>query len=251
MIIIGGSPVSESAVVNEYRADSLERHIFNKMYSSNENYRYESMDELRFELQLRKEIVKASRDLLRSGMRFEVFRESECNPVYWDRSNEGGFVLKNGVLASAAINDIFLNGPKYGTECATAMVIVYYKALLQVYPTNLYDNLFKRIYLMNWHYMDKNLREIGSMRKPKEYLPGDRRYVVNPEVNPLTPEWRGENLIDLSDGMYYGHGMGIHTVDVVIRELNKNRREGAEKSAYLLDTVGLPNFKNLYNISKS
>lgn len=250
MIIIGGNPVAESVISNEYRADSMERYILEKIYSSSERYVYDSLDELRFELQLRKEIVNASRELFRSGLKFKVFRDSECNPAYWDRSNEGGFILKSGVLASAAINDIFVNGTKYGTECATAMVIVYYKALLQVYPVNLFNNLFKRIYLMNWHHLDRHLREVGKMRNVKTYLPGDRRYVVNPEVNPLTPEWRGENLIDLSNGLYYGHGMGIYGVDVVIRELNNNRREDATVSAYLMDTAGLPNFKNLYKLSR-
>lgn len=101
---------------------------------------------------------------------------------------------------------------------------------------------------MNWHSLDTNLRELGYLQEVADYLPGDRRYVRNPDVNPETPEWQGENVIDLSNGLYYGHGIGIGNVEEIIRELNKNRKKDSTISAYLIDSVSRPNFKRLYSI---
>ena len=42
-------------------------------------------------------------------MTFKTFRKSICNLDYWDRTKEGGFILKNGVTPSDAIKDISIN----------------------------------------------------------------------------------------------------------------------------------------------
>ena len=101
---------------------------------------------------------------------------------------------------------------------------------------------------MNWHKIDRLLREIGVMNKAKDYLPGDRRYFANPDVDPLTPEWQGENVIDMNHGVYYGHGIGKHDAQTIITALNDNRKQNAHNSAYLMDSAGRPNFKNLSDI---
>jgi protein-glutamine gamma-glutamyltransferase len=247
-ITIKNTPPDYTSLLNEYPQNSIERSVLDKINSSVDKYNYDSLDQLRFELMLRREIVNSAKALNRSGFKFEVFRDAYCNPEFWDISAEGGFILKEGVKASDAIMDIYRNGSKYGTECATAMVIVYYKALLEIYPGELYNNTFKKIHLMNWHYLDRNLSEIGYTVLPKDYLPGDRRYVKNPDVDPQTPWWQGENIIDLDNGLYYGHGIGIHKVDTIIRELNKNRKQDAQESAFLMSSVSRPDFKNLANI---
>ncbi len=244
MIMVSDKPF-DTGTINEYAERSIERMILNKMSLSEEQYVFDTASQLKFELRLRKEIINASYQLSKSRMSFQVFRKSKCNEQYWNRTDEGGFVLKEGVKASEAINDIFRNGFKYGTECATAMIIIYYKALLSVFPREVFDSLFSQIHLMNWHYLDSLIQEAGYMRKPKEYLPGDRRYFINPDVDPLTPYWQGENVIDLNNGLYYGHGIGIHKAETIIAVLNQKRKEGAEVSAYLLETVGRPDFKKL------
>lgn len=247
MVIVSGAPLDQAAV-DSYPEGGVERNILDIMLKSDERYEYASLKELDFELKLRKNIVNASNDLNLSGMDFEIFRNSRCNTDFWDRTDEGGFKLKSGVKPSDAIHDIFANGNKYGTECATAMVMVYYKALLDIFPEELFNQLFPSIELMDWHHIDKNLREIGYMSKPKAYLPGDRRYFQNPDVDPLKPEWQGENVIDLGNALYYGHGIGKTSAEKMIEALNSNRIADSQVEAHLLETAGLPNFKNLSKI---
>ncbi|MFA9382069.1 MAG: protein-glutamine gamma-glutamyltransferase, partial [Acetanaerobacterium sp.] len=118
-------------------------------------------------------------------------------------------------------------------------------ALLALFGAEKFNVQFSGIYLMNWHRLHRHLREVGQMRREDDYLPGDRRYFSNPDVDPLHPEWQGENVIDLNDGMYYGHGMGRRKADEIIRALNRKRKEDATRSAYLMDSAGRPNFKGL------
>ena len=128
MIKIKGSPFDLSSIENQYSENSIEIEILNAMMQSTEVYEYDSIENLKFELKLRKEIVKSAIALNKSGMDFKVFKESKCNDKFWERTESGGFRLKENVKPSDAIQDIFINGNQYGTECATAMMIVYYKA---------------------------------------------------------------------------------------------------------------------------
>lgn len=246
MIRISGRPATPENIINQYPLNNIQRNIITKMSSSSKIYEYISLDQLKFELDLRLSIINAARQLNNSGFSFRVFRKSFCNTVYWNRTDEGGFLLKNNVNPNEAINDIFINGRKYGNECATAMVIIFYKAVLDVYPKELFNSMFSNIQLMNWHYISINLN-VDYYDNQVDYFPGDCRYFKNPDVNPLTPEWQGENTIDLGDGTYYGHGIGITTADGIITELNNNRKIGATKSAYLLDSATRPGFKYLYS----
>lgn len=248
MIFISDKEVKQADLDAQYEKNSVERFIINILASSSERYSYDSLDQLKFELRLRREIIAASYELNQSGLNFAVFRKTKCNPAYWNRTADGGFVLKEGVKPSDAILDIFKNGSQYSTECATAMMIVYYGALLNVYSESLFNKSFSQIELMNWHRIDKLLREVGSMKQRDDYLPGDRRYFRNPDVSPLTPEWQGENVIDLGNGLYYGHGVGIQKANIIIELLNKNRSEGADESASLADSSGRPDFKKLGDI---
>ncbi len=248
MIIISGNTVQPGDISAAYAQGSVEQVIINRLAASDERYSYDSLDQLKFELRMRNEIIAASRELYQSRMGFEVFRETRCNPMYWKRTSEGGFLLKDGVKPSDAILDIFKNSSQYGTECATAMMIVYYKALLNIFPKDLFDKTFPRIELMNWHHIDRLLQDVGFIKRRKDYLPGDRRYFANPDVDPLTPEWQGENVIDLGGGLYYGHGLGIYDAESIIKALNGNRSEDADESAHLLDSAGRPDFKRLFSI---
>ncbi len=248
MIIIDNKPARLSDLAGIYAEGSIGRTIVDILSASEKKYAYRSLDELKFEIRLREAIVGAAKQLQKSNMAFEVFRESRANPAYWIRRDEGGFLLKAGAKASEAVADIFENGSMYGTECATAMQIVYLKALLDVFPEAAFNRMFKNIYLMNWHSINRYLRQTGAMSAQADYLPGDRRYFANPDVDPETPEWQGENVIDLDSGLYYGHGIGTHKAETFIRELNRNRKSGATREAYLVPKAGRPDFKRLYEL---
>ena len=51
---------------------------------------------------------------------------------------------------------------------------------------------------MNWQHLDRDL----GVRTYRNQLIFSRRLQVfqNPDVDPLTPEWQGENAIDMGDG---------------------------------------------------
>ncbi|MDF2685947.1 MAG: hypothetical protein K0S55_1128 [Clostridia bacterium] len=244
MIIMTGSPFDITPLAGEYPENSLERQLLHRMHESDERYIYASVDTLKFELGLRREIINAAVALNKSRFDFSVFHKSKSNPDYWERTPNGGFRMKESVKPGDAINDIFINSDQYATECATAMMIVYYKALLEMFGQDRFNSVFTQIYLMNWVITEPLLKEAGRLKKA-EILPGDRGYFQNPEVNPVTPEWQGENVIVLPDSRYYGHGIGIATADRIIRALNSNRKRDATISAYMLDTVGRPDFKKL------
>lgn len=251
MIYIAGKPADLQALLRAHPANGIEHACITTLAASRTRYDYASLDELNFELALRTAIVDRAERLRRSGLQFEVFRRAYCNRRYWNRRADGGFEVRSGVSAAAAVRDIYENGRAYGTECATAMQIVYYGALLDVVPPAAFDRRFAGMRLMNWHDIAAALREVGSMNHATDYLPGDRRYFANPDVNLQTPEWQGENVIDLGDGTYYGHGMGRRRAPEIIAELNQNRRGGSRaalRSAYLMDAAGRPDFAKLHGL---
>ncbi len=245
MIKINGK-VLEADFISQYGANSTEGKVLDILMSSSEVYNYSSLNDLKFELSVRKSLVNASKSLNKSSMDFSVFRKSRCNPEFWYRTGEGGFELKSGVKPSDAIKDIYINSSMYATECATAMVIVYYKALVDVLPEQLFNRLFPRIYLMNWQHLSYNLGIVDYIRVA-DYLPGDCRYFKNPDVDPVKPEWQGENVFLLDNGLYYGHGIGIASGERIIELLNKKRRKGSTVSAYLLPSAKRLDFKYLSN----
>lgn len=248
MITVSNASFDISKIINEYPEESIESQLLNKMSVSSENYEYDNLNQLKFELNLRKEIIYSAVDLNNSGLSFSGFNDSKCNPEFWNRTNNGGFSLIENVNPDAAINDIFANGDKYATECATAIMIIYYKALLNVYGGKIFNNTFSKIYLMDWNITEPLLEEAGAPKAEKDILLGDRGYFNNPDFNPKTPEWQGENVIVLPDSLYYGHGIGITTADAIIQALNSERKEDAARSAYLLDSVGRPDFKKLSDV---
>jgi len=225
----------------------LEREIFVKKQNSPIEYRYQTVDQLSFELRVRAETVEASRALFQSHASFATFEDSRCNPAYWQLTREGGFRLRPNMPSSMAIRDIFLNGRLYAFECAVAMVIVLYKAVLETIGDDLFNQYFARLYLYSWHY-DSDLR-LTTIYGGREMFAGDIVYFKNPEFDPATPEWQGENAVKMNEVYYFGHGIGIVSEDRMIAELNMHRRRGAYRSAYLLDQTTNPDYVYLYRIS--
>lgn len=249
MIEYSGTQADPLSLLSRYPRGSTEYEIVEKLSKSNRVYNYSSEDELLFEISLRRKIIDASMDLYRGRLRFSTFHESFCNEDFWERMESGGFMLKPDVRPSDAINDIYVNTRKYATECATAIIMIYYKAILDEYGGSLFNKAFTRIILMNWQSLDE-LIGVAIYRGLTDYLPGDCRYFRNPDVDPLTPEWQGENAIDLSNGRYYGHGIGVGSADRIIAALNANRAPDAQASAYLMDNATRPSFDRLYEYKK-
>jgi protein-glutamine gamma-glutamyltransferase len=216
--------------------------ILKSLLEQEQIYVYEHQQQLMFELLLREKIIEAAKQLANSKARFATFRFSRCNEQFWRRNKLGGFELREGVLPSEAINDIFQNSHLYAFECATAIVIVFYKAVLSVLPGKTFNELFANLLLYDWHY-DKDLGI--KTKKGDGYIPGDCLYFKNPEVDPQTPQWQGENTIYLGNGLHYGHGIGITTKEGIIESLNKRRKKYATKSAYLLKQTTRVDFKYL------
>ncbi|UUZ97572.1 hypothetical protein LJK87_35295 [Paenibacillus sp. P25] len=189
---------------------------------------------------MRAAIVSASEALERSPAAFSSFRRSRCNGRYWTRTDAGGFLQNKDVSPSEAVRDIFRNGRQYAFECATAVIIVLYKAVLETIGDSAFNRLFADLYLHSWNH-DTDLQLITEYGRRDTY-PGDVLYFQNPDVDPATPEWQGENTVKMPKGLYYGHGIGIKNEDGIIAKLNRHRKKGSTVSAHLLDEATYPNF---------
>ncbi|MGF7048639.1 protein-glutamine gamma-glutamyltransferase [Paenibacillus sp. DS2015] len=245
MILISGNDNAE--LISTLQLTNLEKDIVNKKKNSPIVYRYDSLEALEFELHMRTEIVEAAKALDASEVSFATFKNSRCNNQLWSRTANGGFRLKNGILPSDGINDIFNNGRLYAFECATAMVIVLYKATLSAIHKDTFNAYFKNLYLRDWEY-DSDL-QLKMTEHRNEAFPGDIMYFKNPDHTPESPEWQGENSILLADNLYFGHGIGIRTSEEMIASLNSKRIPNSQTSAYLSDIVLYPDFEYLRKLS--
>ncbi|WP_394175454.1 protein-glutamine gamma-glutamyltransferase [Guptibacillus hwajinpoensis] len=246
MIIIGGSQKKKEEIMNAGLQSPLEQTILNVMYDSHFNYSFRTFDALFFEVRFRVAIIDSSRELYYSGVQFADFYRSRCNPMFWKLFPDGAFQLKMGVPASEAILDIYRNGRQYAFECATAMIIILYRATIKMVPPEQFNRLFANIRLWGWKF-DQDLQIVHNV--PPDYLPGDIRYVKNPDVNPLTPEWQGENVVDLGDGTFFGHGLGFRSLEGMIEALALRRRPGATRMPYLMVPATRPGFSYLYQFT--
>ncbi|MFC0187554.1 protein-glutamine gamma-glutamyltransferase [Fictibacillus aquaticus] len=240
MIIIGGYPVSPSAVDGMGQLTLAQKQIAKKLAASSETFYYASNHQFTFEVVMRTNIVTAAYALKDSGAGFATFRNSRCNPVFWQRTGYGGFLLKRGVSPSAAITDIFFNGRKYGFECTTAIMILFYKAMLETIGSSMFDQLFGGLLLYSTEH-DEDL-QITAFRTG-DPMPGDILYIKNPQHDPNKPQWQGENIVELGNGLYFGHGIGTGSLQEIIGVLNTKRMPGATISAYLTDDIIRPNYR--------
>ncbi|NOU92586.1 protein-glutamine gamma-glutamyltransferase [Paenibacillus sp. LMG 31456] len=246
MIIIAGKP---EFVFDDSTLSELERSIYQKKKSSTFEYRYDSVEVLLFELRVRTQIVESARLLSKSGVRFADFKHSKCNEAFWDRNDKGGFELKKGVAPHDGIKDIFNNGRLYAFECATAVVLVLYKAILESIGPKQFDVLFSDLLLYDWHY-SSNLH-LKERTHPEDAVAGDLLYFNNPDFDPATPWWRGENVVKLEKDLYYGHGIGIKTAEEFIAKLNSFRKPKSTQSASLSDRFDQLDFSSLWQLTSS
>jgi len=240
VILVAGSPANVDTSSWPPRA----REIYERKRRSPYVFNYSSPDHLKFEMLLRAAIVQAAIDLDMSGAEFATFEYARCNGRYWLLTPQGGFLLKQGVRPSEAIRDIYQSGPMYAFECATAIPIVYYKAVLDVMGEEQFDRLFQNLLLYSWNY-DSDLGLIQERVSPERAFPGDVLYFDNPDFHPRAPEWQGVNVVMIDDNLFFGHGVGITTGEEIIHGLNMRRRLFSFRSAYLMDLIVYPDFAYL------
>jgi protein-glutamine gamma-glutamyltransferase len=244
VILITGSDADQ---INMLAQTSLERVILQKKQSSSVVYKYESLEAFDFELEMRSKLVAAAIALNDSGIRFATFKNSKCNDQFWNLTEKGGFKLRDDVTPTNAILDIFRNGHLYACECATAMVIVLYKGVIDSIGKERFNANFENLLLWDWNY-DSDLR-LKIMEDLSEAYPGDILYFENPDYDPKTPEWQGENAVMISDNLYYGHGIGIRTADAMIEVLNRKRKPDSTTSAFLSDQVVYPDYEYIRKLT--
>ncbi|WP_242035152.1 protein-glutamine gamma-glutamyltransferase [Mesobacillus harenae] len=225
--------------------EGKQREIYEELEKSSETFIYNTARDLRFEIILREQIIRAALLLKDSGASFTSFRHSNFNPRYWIKRSTG-YQLKPTASPAEAVRDVFLNGDIYGFECSTAIVLIYYKAVLEVIGDKNFNLLFGNLLVWNWNY-DPDLAIIT--RPGDEFIPGDVIYFFNPDYK--KPIWYGENAVYLGKGLYFGHGIGIGTAAQMIEALNTLRKEGATQSAYLLNQHSRLNFRYLAQFSKN
>ncbi|MBE3568828.1 MAG: hypothetical protein IMW92_01520 [Bacillales bacterium] len=112
---------------------------------------------------------------------------------------------------------------------------------------------------LNWRLDFKSFKRLNScikamsnlplldLRRHKgtDFLPEDCVYFINPDHDPNTPEWQGENAIVLDERLYYGHGIGITTRQRIIDLLNTKRKKNPNQSAFLINQITRLNFRSL------
>lgn len=235
--------------IDELDVNSLpveEQKILQWKLASRVQYEYSSLDALLFELTMRRHTIEACYAMYESGVQFAVFANSRCNPNYWIRTNNGGFLLRNDVKPADAIRDIFINGGQYAFECSGAIIILYYRAVLETIGDPTFNYYFQNLFLREWQ-KDYDLRLVASYDLNDVY-PGDVCYFRNPDFHPRHPEWQGENVIMLDRNLYFGHGVGVQTGEGVIANLNRARRPFARRSAYLENLIVRPDFEMLRDL---
>jgi protein-glutamine gamma-glutamyltransferase len=240
MIQISGAPFQHN---ENGQLGSVERTIIQQMQNAPVLYSYNSEYELLFELKVRKNIIQGAKEMDKSQAVFTSFEYARCNPGYWQLTRAGGFLLRPDVQPADAIMDIYRNGSLYAFECATAIPIIYYHAILNSIGSYLFNSLFRDLYLYSWH-TDTDLGIITFYSD--HFLPGDVVYVNNPDFDRKTPQFRGVNAVLLEDGRLFGHGFNIRAADEMIRILNETRKPDSQQSAYITKLVTRPSFKYLF-----
>lgn len=239
VIIVAGMNIE----IPPFQLSSKQAEIFHFLKNSSEVHRYVHSRELLFELILRENMINSATLLNENEVEFSVFHTSKFNSLYWLKTSRG-YILKPNVLPSDAIKDIFDNGKEYGFECTTAIVVIFYYAVLQSIDERAFNRLFNHLLVWDWSY-DEDLGIIT--RVGSDFIPGDVMYFYNPDYD--NPVWIGENVVFLGEDKYFGHGIGIGTAEETIKALNTLRKEGATRSAHLIHQHSRLNYKYLSQFS--
>lgn len=199
-------------------------------------------------LAFRQRIVQAAKDLAASGASFSGSQQTDrVNRELWTMGYGGKMqvrkFLPNGEIGkpSAALRDIFAQGQLYGFECATAMMVIYHKAILDHIGDDAFDRHFSEPRLLSffrWSIEDDDFSPLKRVQEDpklsaKPPVPGSHYYFKNPDASPANSAFGGENTIYLGNDQWYAHGVVgssgtyIVTTDEIIATLSSLRSPGA------------------------
>jgi len=190
-------------------------------------------------------MVSACEQMDREAHSFALIKDHAFNADFWTPTGNGSFALKPGVKPSEAMADIAANPSKYKFECATALVIVHYKAMLELLGPKDFDTVCANLRMGPWVYestMATNWNIDGSGSTEADptrqglLRAGDYTYFKNWDVSTegKAAGWQGENVISLGEGKYYGHPFGIATGEHIVSYLNQHRNAGSTRTASML-----------------
>jgi hypothetical protein len=197
------------------------------------------------EVAFRARVVTAAKDLAASGASFAGSSAGDkVNKELWTMGFGGRMqvrkFLANGDIGKPAdaLRDIFSNGRAYGFECATAMMVIYHKAILDHVGDDAFNEMFtepKNLAFFRWTIEDDDFLDVKKLvHKPTPLQPGSHYYYTNPDASAENSAFGGENVLYLGEGQFYAHGIvgqsGTYLVTEkdIIDTLSALRRPGAE-----------------------
>ena len=147
---------------------------------------------------------------------------------------------------SDALNDLIENGDAYCFECATAMMVIYHKAILDHIGAEKFDAAFtdpKMLAFFRWDIEDSDFTDTKKLVEDPSLsglppVPGSHYYFANPDASDENSAFRGENVIYLGDNKYYAHGVVgasggyIVTEEELMATLSALRKPGSKKKPY-------------------
>jgi hypothetical protein len=196
----------------------------------------------------RQRVVKAAHALAAGGAQFSASHKADkVNKKLWTMGYGGKIqvrkFLPNDQIGkpSIALRDMFENGKDYGFECATAMMVIYHKAILDHLGDEKFDELFsepRMLSFFRWSVEDDDYTSVKKLVEDDKIIkqppkPGAHYYFSNPGASEENSAFGGENVLYLGDGLYYAHGIVgdsgsyIVTEDEIMATLSALRKPGS------------------------
>jgi Protein-glutamine gamma-glutamyltransferase len=204
------------------------------------------------EIAFRSHVVIAAKALAASGASFSGSADADkVNPALWTMGYGGRIQVRKFMpdgsfgKPSDALRDIFSNGKAYGFECATAMMVIYHKAILDHVGDDAFNKMFsepKNLAFFRWSVEDEDFTDVKELvYKPMPLQPGSHYYYKNPDAAPENSAFAGENVLYLGNGQFYAHGIvgaeGTYLVTEreLISWLSKLRKPDATTKPFRVD----------------
>lgn len=202
---------------------------------------------LRDRLKIGTALVSAAEEMAGAKHDFAIVESQNFNSPLWKPMGGGTFAVAENVRPSDAVRDIFQNPHSYKFECATAIMIVHYKAMLELLGPKDFDEACKNLKIGAWERedtLDANWEQEGgsnlvaTTESKKKVHAGDYTYFKNFDVSERGEHggWAGENVIALGANangvqMFYAHPFGIVSGEEIVKHLNEYRKEGSQREA--------------------